>query len=147
MTKNEFRTKTTTNSESNMQRCVSNLFLMKNYGVCKELCKSTKPIEVQGGRILFCTKYTSTIFILPTARKTMPRFAKNSQNLPRSNKDQPKDRQACPFKYLLSNRTMKMPSPKMRGRRCHAAWCLQYKNHCICEYIVIYLFLYIYIYV
>ena len=38
---------------------------------------------------------------------------------------QTKDRQACPFKHRLPKQTTKTPSPKIRGRRCHAAWRLQ----------------------
>ena len=39
--------------------------------------------------------------------------------------DQPKDRQAFPCKRHLPKQNTKTPSPKMRGRRCHAAWRLQ----------------------
>ena len=49
-------------------------------------------------------------------------------DLPRSNKikqDPPKDRQAQTCKRHLPKRSTKTPSPKMRGRRCHAAWRLQ----------------------
>ena len=51
------------------------------------------------------------------------------QDLQRSAKikqDQPKDRQAQTCKRHLQKQIMKRRAPKMRGRRCHAAWRLQY---------------------
>ena len=50
------------------------------------------------------------------------------QDLQRSAKikqDQPKDRQAQTCKRHLQKQIMKRRAPKMRGRRCHAAWRLQ----------------------
>ena len=65
-----------------------------------------------------------TTFLLSTDRKT----DKICQDLPRSAKikqDQPKDRQAQTCKRHLQKQIMKRQAPKVRGRRCHAAWRLQ----------------------
>ena len=63
-----------------------------------------------------------------TLHKVLTRSAKISKDLPRSAKikqDQPKDRQAQTCKRHLQKQIMKRRAPKMRGRRCHAAWRLQ----------------------